>query len=168
MATETVRTRTRKAGHYRPQVARTAPRRRRAVSLLSNEELRWVRPQEAIRNRQELGQFVGISSATVGSKGISLSTIVIPPGGRAQPHVHQVYETAIYVLQGRVQTYYGPGLTRTVINESGDFIFIPAGVPHQPVNLSQDSPAIAIVARNDPNELENVRLYDPQTRSIRE
>jgi uncharacterized RmlC-like cupin family protein len=52
-------------------------------------------------------------------------------------------------------------LRESVINEAGDFIFIPADVPHQPVNLSTTEPAHAIVARNDPNEQENVVRYDP-------
>lgn len=37
----------------------------------------------------------------------------------------------------------------------------PAGVPHQPINLSADTDAIALVARNDPDEQESVRAYDP-------
>jgi len=47
-----------------------------------------------------------------------------------------------------------------VINEPGDFLFIPS-VPYQPYNLSQTEPARALVSRNDPNEQENVVLYDP-------
>ena len=35
-------------------------------------------------------------------------------------------------------------------------------VPHQPTNLSQTEAAIAIVARNDANEQENVELYEPE------
>ena len=33
--------------------------------------------------------------------------VVIPPGGRAQPHVHVGYETGIYVLEGTVCTRWG-------------------------------------------------------------
>ena len=40
-------------------------------------------------------------------------------------------------------------------------LFIPAGVPHQPINLSADTDAIALVARNDPDEQASVRAYDP-------
>jgi uncharacterized RmlC-like cupin family protein len=32
-------------------------------------------------------------------------------------------------------------------------------VPHQPFNLSDTEPAIAIVARSDPNEQEHTILY---------
>jgi uncharacterized RmlC-like cupin family protein len=45
-----------------------------------------------------------------------------------------------------------------VVNEAGDFIFVPPDVPHQPINLSDTEPAIAIVARNDPEEQEHVIL----------
>lgn len=91
-----------------------------------------------------------------------MNLVVIPPGGSATPHIHQHYETAIYLLKGRVETRYGKGLTQSVVNEAGDFLFIPPGVPHQPFNLSQTETAEAIVARNDPNEQENVVIYDPQ------
>jgi len=91
-----------------------------------------------------------------------MNLIVIPPGGAAQPHLHRGYETAVYLLQGRVETRFGPGLRKSIINQAGDFIFIPANLPHQPVNLSATEPARAIVARNDPNEQESVVPYDPK------
>jgi uncharacterized RmlC-like cupin family protein len=84
----------------------------------------------------------------------------MPPGGSAKPHFHRDYETAIYLLNGRVETHYGQGLKQSVVNEAGDFIFIPPNVPHQPHNLSETEPVYAIVSRNDPNEQENVVLYD--------
>jgi uncharacterized RmlC-like cupin family protein len=121
-------------------------------------EVITVRPESETINRQQLPYFVGISEATAGSKGLSLNLIIIPPGGAAQPHLHRGYETAIYLIQGHVETRYGPNLSKSVINQSGDFIFIPPDVPHQPVNLSADQPAYAIVARNDPNEQEHVIL----------
>ncbi len=65
------------------------------------------------------------------------------------------------MLEGRVETRYGPGLEESVITEAGDFLFIPPDVPHQPVNLSETQPARAIVVRNDPREQEHVILYDP-------
>lgn len=90
-----------------------------------------------------------------------MNLLVVPPGGAARPHRHRGYETAIYVLQGRVITHYGPGLRESVVSEAGDFVFIAPDVPHQPVNMSDTEPAMAIVARNDPNEQESVEPYDP-------
>jgi len=48
-----------------------------------------------------------------------------------------------------------------VINQTGDFLFIPAGITHMPANLSASEAAIAIVARNDANEQEHVELHAP-------
>ncbi len=132
------------------------------VAKVSGEIL-TVRPPAEVMSRQGLPYFVGISQDTAGAKGISMNLVVIPPGGTAKPHLHRGYESAINVLKGRVETRYGRGLRQSVINQEGDFIFIPPDLPHQPRNLSSTEPALAIVARNDPNEQENVVAYDPAT-----
>lgn len=119
-----------------------------------------IRPDREVMTRQRLPYFTGISAQTAGSRGLSMHLVVIPPGGSASPHRHRAYETGIYVLEGRVETRYGEGLTETIVSESGDFLFIPPDVPHQARNLSDTLPARAIVARNDPNEQENVVPYD--------
>ena len=116
--------------------------------------------------QQQLPYFVGIAGSTAGATGLSMNLVVIPPGGAAEPHIHRGYETAVYLLKGRVETRYGRGLRQSIINQAGDFLFIPADVPHQPVNLSETEPAHAIVARNDANEQENVVLYDPDKDEI--
>jgi uncharacterized RmlC-like cupin family protein len=124
-------------------------------------EIVTVHPTQEIITRQRLPYFFGISGATAGTTGLSMNLVVIPPGASATPHFHRDYETAIYILKGRVKTFYGKGLKKSIINETGDFLFIPPGVPHQPFNLSDTEAAEAIVARNDPNEQENVVPYDP-------
>ncbi len=40
---------------------------------------------------------------------------------------------------------------------AGDLIYIPADMPHLPLNLS-DRPATAVIARTDPHEQESVVL----------
>lgn len=118
-----------------------------------------VRPETGTATLQGLPYFVGISGETVGAQGLSMSLVVIPPGAVSEPHVHEGYETAIYVLSGQVETRYGRLLERSVVNGPGDFLFVPPGLPHQAINLSADEPARAIVARNDPNEREKVSPY---------
>ena len=120
-----------------------------------------VRPREGVMTLQRLPYFVGVSGGTCGAKSLSMNMVVIPAGGAAEPHYHRGYETAIYIVKGRVLTKYGEGLKREIVNEEGDFVFIPPGLPHQPVNLSATESALAIVARNDPGETENVVPYDP-------
>ena len=63
-------------------------------------------------------------------------------------------------LHGRVRHEYGPGLRDAVENEAGDFIFIEAGVPHEVFNLSDSEPVVAVVARSDASEWENIVPYD--------
>ena len=118
--------------------------------------VKTVRPEREVLTRQRLPYFLGVSGATVGSTGLSMHLVVIPPGAKSEPHAHRGYETAIYVLEGRVQTRFGPRLEHTLVNEAGDFLYIPAGVPHQAINLSATEPARASVARNDPAEQDNV------------
>jgi uncharacterized RmlC-like cupin family protein len=118
-----------------------------------------VRPTDPVATAQRLPAFVGISAETAGSEGIGMNMIVIPPGASADPHYHDGFETAIYLLSGRVETRYGDGLAQSTINEAGDFLYIPAGVPHQPRNLSDTEPARALVARNTAREQESVVPY---------
>ncbi len=125
-----------------------------------DKDIITVRPSETIDTIQKLPNYVGISGKTAGTTGISMNVVIIPPSAKAEPHFHNGYETAIYLLKGNVQTFYGKNLSKSVINKQGDFIFIPDGVPHQPVNLSSTEEAIALVSRNDPNEQESVQVYN--------
>ena len=115
-----------------------------------------VRPDVQVMTRQQLPYFIGISGATVGATGLSMHIVVIPPGGRSQPHAHVGYETGIYVLEGKVRTRWGAQLEYEVVSEPGDFLFVPPGVPHEAINLSATTPARAVVARNDPDEQDKV------------
>jgi len=124
-------------------------------------EVKAVRAAAEVMTKQRLPYFVGVSQSTVGATGLSMHIVVIPPGARADPHAHRGYETAIYVLEGRVETRWGEGLAESVISEAGDFLFIPPGVPHEAINCSATEPARAIVARNDPAEQDNVVPYPP-------
>jgi uncharacterized RmlC-like cupin family protein len=125
------------------------------------QTLRAIRPDRAVDTLQKLPYFIGVSGSTVGARGLSMHLVVIPPGARAEPHIHLGYETGIYVIEGRVETRYGEGLTQSIISEAGDFLFVPPGVPHEAINLSATEPARAIVARNDPAEQDKVAPYRP-------
>ena len=111
--------------------------------------------------RQQLDYFVGVSGETCGSTGLSMHLVVLPPGAVADPHWHDGYETAIYQVSGRVETRYGDRLSESVVTEPGDFLFVPPGVPHQAINLSETERAVAIIARNEASEQERVVPYSP-------
>ena len=115
-----------------------------------------VRPDREVMTRQRLPYFIGISGQTVNATGLSMHMIVVPPGGRSEPHIHVGYETGIYLLEGTVCTRWGQTLEHEVVSQPGDFLFVPPGVPHEAINLSATEPARAIVARNDPAEQDKV------------
>lgn len=123
------------------------------------QEVRVIRPDREVLTRQRLPYFVGISGETVGASGMSMHLVTIPPGAKSEPHYHVGYETGIYVLEGKVLTRWGAKLENEVISEAGEFLFIPAGVPHEAINLSTTEAARAVVARNHPAEQDQVRPY---------
>jgi len=100
----------------------------------------------------------GISAESVGAVGLCMHMLNIPPGGRAKTHFHEDHETAIYVLSGKSEMWYGEHLEHHMSCVPGDMIYIPAGVPHLPLNASMTEPCIAVLARTDPNEQESVVL----------
>jgi uncharacterized RmlC-like cupin family protein len=109
--------------------------------------------------RQGLSYFEGISTKTVGSKAICMHLLTIPPGVRANAHLHENHETAIYIIiSGNAEMWYGEQLENYMYFDPGDMLYIPAGVPHLPSNPSATVPATAVIARTDPNEQESVVL----------
>lgn len=102
----------------------------------------------------------GMSSKNVGSIKLSMNVATIPPGGVAAAHIHVGFELMLYILQGRVRHEYGPGCRKVVENRAGDFIYIEPGVPHEVFNLSDTEPVVAVVARSDADEWQNIVPYD--------
>ncbi len=101
----------------------------------------------------------GMSGKNVGARQLSMNVATIPPGGVARAHIHVGFEVMLYILEGRVRHEYGPGLTTVVENVAGDFIFIEPGVPHEVFNASDTEPVVAVVARSDASEWENIVSY---------
>jgi uncharacterized RmlC-like cupin family protein len=119
---------------------------------------RVVRGGGEFHGKQGLDYFTGISAETTGARGICMHTLTIPPGGRANAHLHESHETAIYVLSGEAEMWFGNDLTDYLTVKAGEFLYIPAGVPHLPANPSATTPCLAVLARTDPNEQESVIL----------
>ena len=116
-----------------------------------------VRPGDAYDGKQGLSYVAGISAQTVGATGLCMHLLTIPPGGRANAHLHEAHETAIYVLSGEGRMWFGPDLAEHVTLRAGELLYIPAGVPHLPYNEGPE-PVVAVLARTDPNEQESVVL----------
>ena len=117
-----------------------------------------LRTGEPFVGKQGFTYAPAISAETVGASAIHMQLLTIPPGARAKAHKHERHETAIHLLSGEVGMWYGERLENHMVNRVGDFVYIPANVPHLPYNLSKTESAVAVVARTDPNEQESVVL----------
>ncbi|HEY7036535.1 MAG TPA: cupin domain-containing protein [Thermomicrobiales bacterium] len=125
-----------------------------------------VRSSAPDQSKQGLTCFEGISADRAGAERLCMHLVMIPPGRRAKPHFHADHETAIYVLSGEAEMWYGAELGNYLTVRAGDFLFIPAGMPHLPSNPSPDVPVVAVVARTDPNEQESVVLLPELARQF--
>jgi uncharacterized RmlC-like cupin family protein len=116
-----------------------------------------VRPEQSYAGAQGLTYFAGISAQNVGAKALCMHLLKMPPGARAHAHLHEKHETAIYLIAGRAAMLYGRQLEHHLEMKAGEFLYIPAGVPHLPYNPFAEE-AVAVLSRTDPNEQESVRL----------
>jgi len=125
-----------------------------------NDGISVIRGGGIVRGWNGIQYRAGLSAKNVNARSLSMNVATIPPGGVAYAHIHVGFEVMLYILQGRVRHEYGPGLKKAVENEAGDFIFIEPGVPHEVFNLSDTEPVVAVVARSDASEWENIVSYD--------
>ena len=127
--------------------------------MSSNEKptCRIVRPDSTYDGKQGFRYFAGIAVETVGAQALCMHVLNIPPGGRAKAHLHRSHETAVYLVSGEANVWFGDRLEQHAVQKAGEMMYIPAGVPHLPANLG-DVPCLALIARTDPNEQESVEL----------
>jgi uncharacterized RmlC-like cupin family protein len=98
----------------------------------------------------------GISAETVGSEVVFLGMVSLPPEGRTRAHFHEFHESAFYLLSGEeVELCTGDRLEHREIARPGDYLFIPAKVPHVAVTRGK-TPAVFIGVRNEPMAQESV------------
>ena len=100
----------------------------------------------------------GISAETVGATSIFLGVITLAAGQRTKAHAHSRHESAHYMLSGEeVELWTGPRLEHRDVVRPGDYLFVPAGMPHVAVNRS-GTPAMFVGARNEATAQESVLL----------
>jgi uncharacterized RmlC-like cupin family protein len=117
---------------------------------------RVLRGSEPYVSKQGTTYTPGISIETVGARNLFLGLVTLPPGERTRAHVHEHHESAFYVLSGdEIELWSGDDLERCDVARAGDFLYIPANVPHVAVNRCA-SPAVFLGARDEPTAQESV------------
>lgn len=112
---------------------------------------------DAYVGQQGFTYLGGLTGATVGSRGISMTVVTLPDGARAKTHLHHGIETAVYVIEGEAEMHFGDGLRDLVRARAGEYVYIPADVPHLVVNRS-GAPCRALVAHTAADDQEGIVL----------
>jgi uncharacterized RmlC-like cupin family protein len=126
-----------------------------AMAVDAPGEVIIIRGCGSYDGRQGMTLATGVSSRSAGARTLCLHLVTIPPGTRGVPHVHDGHESAIYTVSGETEVWHGDGLRQRSVVKAGDFMYVPPGTPHLPVNRS-DVMTVAVVARTDPQEQESV------------
>ena len=93
----------------------------------------------------------GISRSSAGSSHLSMAYGVVPAGATSTRHSHP-FETAVFVISGRARAYFGLNDEESVDMEPGDFLYIPADLPHSTANIG-DTPVAYVLARAAPEDV---------------
>jgi uncharacterized RmlC-like cupin family protein len=115
-----------------------------------------VRASDGVEGATGVTYAAGISADSARAVGLCLQLASLPPGARSRAHQHDEHESAAYVMEGEMVLWFGERLEHKVVARPGDFIYIPDGVPHLVLNPSDTEPAVAVLARTDPNAQEHV------------
>jgi uncharacterized RmlC-like cupin family protein len=118
-----------------------------------------IQGSEPYRSAQGSVYAPGVSSASSGSLALFLGIVTMQPGQRTRAHLHEHHESAFYVLSGEeIELWSGDRLEHRASARAGDYLFIPANVPHVAVNRSPTVPAVFVGARNEPTAQESVSM----------
>jgi uncharacterized RmlC-like cupin family protein len=123
----------------------------------------WRRP--LVRSRQEersddtpqtpgMQRFAAISGTLTGSQKLWMGGNVVGPGQASADHHHGEADSGIYIVAGHPRfTFLVDGAETWIDTAPGDFVYVPAWVPHREENPSATEDAIVVVARSTPEEI---------------
>jgi uncharacterized RmlC-like cupin family protein len=77
------------------------------------------------------------------------SLFIVEPGARTVIHHHREQETLAYVLGGESYLRWGERGEFNAVARQGDFIHVPAWLPHMEINQSQHRPFEWVVVRSE-------------------
>jgi uncharacterized RmlC-like cupin family protein len=77
----------------------------------------------------------------------------VEPGARTGIHHHGEQQTIAYVLSGVCEVRWGAKGGYTAWARAGDFLHVPAFLPHMEINLSPSEPFRWVVVRSTPEPI---------------
>jgi uncharacterized RmlC-like cupin family protein len=122
----------------------------------SQAETRVIKPLQLDGNTPQtrgMHRLAAVSNLLVGSEKLWAGVTMADPNTASSVHHHGPLETVVYVAEGRGKLRWGRRLEHETDLEAGDFLFVPAYVPHQEINPSADQPALWVVVRSGPEAI---------------
>jgi uncharacterized RmlC-like cupin family protein len=112
------------------------------------------------------GQFDSATAQTSGSRRLAAihtgagiaspmwgGIFVVEPGARTGIHHHGEQDTIVYVLEGSSFVRWGERGECSATVHAGDFVSVPAWLPHQEINPSDEIPFRWVVVRSTPEPI---------------
>ena len=122
---------------------------------MSAPTCRVIRSGAAYQGKQGFTYLTGLDQATAQSRAICMAVVNLPPGARAKTHLHRGVETAVYILEGEVEMYFGDRLEEHLAGRADEFVYVPPDMPHRVMNRS-GAPARAVVAHSSADDQEGI------------
>ncbi len=120
----------------------------RKAKVVRGEELVWEPGQEPPLKAKR-----GICTQSVEKPDLKMYRMRVPAGARNQRHYHVKCDAGMHILKGSLRIFIGPDhQIEETIAEAGDFIFVPAGVIHGFMNLSDTEEVELVSAKNNVSE----------------
>ncbi len=123
----------------------------------------WRRP--VVRSRPEnrttdtpqtsgMQRFAAISGSLTGSQSLWMGGNTVAPGQKSADHHHGEADSGIYIVSGHPRfVFLADGEEQYVDTGPGDFVYVPAWVPHREENPAPDEVAVVVLARSTPEEI---------------
>ena len=99
-------------------------------------------------------RYAAISGELTGSQRLWMGGNTVGPGESSAAHHHGEADSGIYIVSGHPRfAFLDDGEERSLDAAPGDFVYVPAWVPHREENPSTEEPAIVVLARSTPEEI---------------
>ncbi|MFN8573054.1 MAG: cupin domain-containing protein [Gemmatimonadaceae bacterium] len=111
----------------------------------------------AYTGQQGFTYLTGLTASTTGSTALCMTVLTLPDGAKAKTHLHRGIETGAYIINGLVDMYYGPQLEHHLTARTGEYVYVPADMPHLVMNRS-GQPCTALVAHSSADDQDGIVL----------
>ena len=99
-------------------------------------------------------RYAAISGGLTGSQHLWMGGNTVLPGQKSADHHHGEADSGIYIVSGHPRfVFLVDGKEEHIDAAPGDFVYVPAWVPHREENPSLYEEAVVVLARSTPEEI---------------